>query len=300
MQAMVETLESAGFDVKKFYDTNLKGYRFTIRKNDCFTSALFEYPADTSREYCDARQREFIDYIINKWHDDHCADVDIRPKTYITTAGDQYDKFRKRMLNYTYGKFGTGGDTSGHYFVNLNGLKPEKVELLPADHVRSIFEQAKSAGVLKSTFKKIPEITQEDIDKMLLQPAFDMRDFIQRQLYNAILKGENKMNEAAREYMHRDIAGAQALADAMRNVNRRRLPGIKTVHFSGPVTAVIWEDKTKTLVRCKDGEEPDYEKGLAMAIAKKALGTNKSGSNYYDIFKKWLPKNEENTEEVTE
>lgn len=69
-----------------------------------------------------------------------------------------------------------------------------------------------------------------------------------------------------------------------------KLPGIKTVHFSGPVTAVIWADKTKTIVRANDGEFIDYEKGLAMAIAKKALGTNKSGSNYYDIFKKYLPK----------
>lgn len=80
-----------------------------------------------------------------------------------------------------------------------------------------------------------------------------------------------------------------------------KLPGIKTVHFSGPVTAVIWEDKTKTVVRANDGEFIDYEKGLAMAIAKKALGTNKSGSNYYDIFKKYLPKPEveEEAEEVT-
>lgn len=67
------------------------------------------------------------------------------------------------------------------------------------------------------------------------------------------------------------------------------LPGIKAVHFSGPVTVVIWEDKTKTIVRCKDGDMIDYEKGFAMAIAKKALGTNPSGSNYYDVFKKYLP-----------
>lgn len=85
--------------------------------------------------------------------------------------------------------------------------------------------------------------------------------------------------------------------DAIKNKPNTKLPGIKNVHFSGPCTVVIWEDKTKTIVRCKDGEEPDYEKGLAMAIAKKAFGTNKSGSNYYDIFKKWLS---EDKEEVTE
>lgn len=46
-----------------------------------------------------------------------------------------------------------------------------------------------------------------------------------------------------------------------------------------------------TIVRAEN-EVFDPEKGLAMAICKKALGTNKSESNYYDIFKKWLPKEE--------
>lgn len=78
----------------------------------------------------------------------------------------------------------------------------------------------------------------------------------------------------------------------IKSIPNAKVPSIKTVHFSGPVTVVIWEDMTKTIVRCNN-ENVDYEKGLAMAIAKKALGTNKSGSNYYDIFKKWLPKIEE-------
>ena len=78
----------------------------------------------------------------------------------------------------------------------------------------------------------------------------------------------------------------------IKNAPNTKIPNIKTVHFSGPVTVVIWEDKTKTIVRCNN-ENVDYEKGLAMAIAKKMFGTNKSGSNYYDIFKKWLPKIEE-------
>ena len=61
---------------------------------------------------------------------------------------------------------------------------------------------------------------------------------------------------------------------------------IKDVIFSGPCTIVLWKDGTKTIVRCEN-EFFDKEKGLAMAICKKVLGTNKSGSNYYDVFKKW-------------
>lgn len=63
---------------------------------------------------------------------------------------------------------------------------------------------------------------------------------------------------------------------------------ITKVIFNPPVTIVFWSDGTKTIVKC-DSEVYDEEKGLAMAISKKFLGTNKSGSNYYDIFKKWLP-----------
>lgn len=48
----------------------------------------------------------------------------------------------------------------------------------------------------------------------------------------------------------------------------------------------MWKDGTKTIVRCGENEEYDPEKGLAMAISKKALGNK---GNYYDEFKKWIP-----------
>ena len=111
---------------------------------------------------------------------------------------------------------------------------------------------------------------------------------IQLQLYAALMKGENNMPT-------RNESNIAALAAAFRNIDRafnRKLPDIKNVIFSGPCTIVLWEDGTKTVVRCNN-DVLDPEKGLAMAIAKKAMGTNKSGSNYYDIFKKWLPKAEE-------
>lgn len=68
--------------------------------------------------------------------------------------------------------------------------------------------------------------------------------------------------------------------------------GIKNVYFNEPVTVVLWEDGTKTIVRSGKKDIYDPEKGLAMAIAKKALGNN---GNYYDEFKKWLPKHEVKT-----
>lgn len=103
------------------------------------------------------------------------------------------------------------------------------------------------------------------------------RDNIDALLYGYI-KGSDKSPSANKEtaersyHMHYDI---------------RRC--IKKVKFNPPATIVFWTDNTKTVVKCK-GEDYDPEKGLAMCICKKILGDK---GNYYEVFKKWLPKEEE-------
>lgn len=62
---------------------------------------------------------------------------------------------------------------------------------------------------------------------------------------------------------------------------------IDKVIFNPPATIVFWADGTKTVVKAH-GEEFDREKGLAMAIAKKVLGTG-----YYPEIKKWTKGYEE-------
>lgn len=64
------------------------------------------------------------------------------------------------------------------------------------------------------------------------------------------------------------------------------LPEIKDVMFNGMATIVFWADNTKTVVKAI-GETFDPEKGLAMAIAKKALGNK---GNYFNKIKKWTTK----------
>lgn len=97
-------------------------------------------------------------------------------------------------------------------------------------------------------------------------------------IYDCYIKWLDKSPSANKEtaersyYMHYDI---------------RRF--IKNVKFNPPATIVFWTDNTKTVVKCK-GEDYDPEKGLAMCISKKVLGDK---GNYYEVFKKWLPKEEE-------
>ena len=71
----------------------------------------------------------------------------------------------------------------------------------------------------------------------------------------------------------------------------RLVPRIKNVIFNDPATIVFWSDNTKTVVKAQN-EPFDPEKGLAMAICKKALGNK---YNYYNEIKKWLSKEKNET-----
>lgn len=70
-------------------------------------------------------------------------------------------------------------------------------------------------------------------------------------------------------------------------------PRITKVIFNDPATIVFWADDTKTVVKSDNKERYDPEKGLAMAISKKALGNQ---GNYYNEFRKWIVTEDQNEE----
>lgn len=67
---------------------------------------------------------------------------------------------------------------------------------------------------------------------------------------------------------------------------------IDKVIYNKPATIVIWKDGTKTVVKCREDDKFDKEKGLSMCITKKLLGNN---GRYYEIFKKYCY----NSEDIT-
>ena len=77
---------------------------------------------------------------------------------------------------------------------------------------------------------------------------------------------------------------AKAEAKIISKYNPRSTLPITNVIFAAPATIVFWNDGTKSVVKCEN-EVFDPEKGLAMAIAKRALGNK---GNYYETFKKWV------------
>jgi hypothetical protein len=92
------------------------------------------------------------------------------------------------------------------------------------------------------------------------------------------------------KYCENDIKTTQLMCEIFeRRRNMYRIPKIEKVIFNAPATIVFWADNTKTVVKAEN-EAFDPEKGLAMAISKKALGNK---GNYFNTFTKWLKKYEE-------
>lgn len=102
------------------------------------------------------------------------------------------------------------------------------------------------------------------------------------QMYVSAARANGKSNMDLENYLKYLTSDCKSI-EPLRQIN---LPEIKKVVFNDPATIVFWSDGTKTVVKCGENDEYDPEKGLAMAIAKKALGNQ---GNYYETFKKWLP-----------
>ena len=104
---------------------------------------------------------------------------------------------------------------------------------------------------------------------------------------------EPKLSDLEKDYCQKDVELQMDLYRTILNSTygtkaskTNYIPEIKNVIFNDPATIVFWEDGTKTVVKCQDGDEFDPEKGLAMAIVKKTYGNKGS---YCNQLKKWLP-----------
>jgi hypothetical protein len=93
------------------------------------------------------------------------------------------------------------------------------------------------------------------------------------------------------------VRNEETMVEETTMIHKRKSLGIKNIIFNAPATIVFWDDNTKTVVKCSEGDVFDPEKGVAMAVMKRALGTNETDSNYLDKVKKYLDKYRE--EETT-
>jgi len=54
--------------------------------------------------------------------------------------------------------------------------------------------------------------------------------------------------------------------------------GVEDIIINPPATIIKWDDDTKTIVKCQNGDNYDPEKGIALCFMKKMCG-NKSAYN---------------------
>ena len=101
-------------------------------------------------------------------------------------------------------------------------------------------------------------------------------NFVPRSKSRIYYKSVQEMNQPPAAYLAM-METARGFADDP------TVPEILDVVFNGPATIIFWADGTKTVVKAIY-DEFDPEKGLAMAIAKKALGNK---GNYCNVIKRW-------------
>lgn len=107
-----------------------------------------------------------------------------------------------------------------------------------------------------------------------------IRDYSDRYLFAYPKEEKNKsdlIRDAVYAYSQRNVSITTRFEEGMKM-------DIKNVIYNPPATIVFWRDGSKTVVKCKPGEEFQAHVGLAMCIAKKTYG-----DSFHKVFKKWVP-----------
>ena len=110
----------------------------------------------------------------------------------------------------------------------------------------------------------------------IMRAIYDRCGFMENHLYHKVKANVEMIKRTRQHKVHVHPIESTPLVSC----------GIKSVRFYEPATIVYWEDGSKTVVICQEGDIYDEEKGLAMAIAKKALGNNyAAGGRFKKAFK---------------
>ena len=71
-----------------------------------------------------------------------------------------------------------------------------------------------------------------------------------------------------------------------KSVERITIPAIKRIVYHEPATIVFWQDGTKTVVKCMDGEPFEKYAGFCAALAKKVFGSTSEAKKVAGAKKK--------------
>lgn len=130
-----------------------------------------------------------------------------------------------------------------------------------------MFEQCAKHGFGPDVYVQDIEISQEPCSNDTYTVKFEMC-ISNKQLREIVADARRSFLDSL---YHKPIISAKA----------------KKVIFNAPATIVLWEDGTKTVVKCSDEDEYDEEKGLAMCYCKKMLGDKRYKTDIIKEVKKY-------------
>ena len=126
---------------------------------------------------------------------------------------------------------------------------------------------------------------------------------IERELYSKVTENirlKRELDDLKKEHDTPSAYSGSTFGLVYQECKIRPTFAIDKVLFNPPATIVFWLDGTKTVVKCKEGEEFSEWAGIALCLAKKLYGPN-----FHKIFKTHCsdPKktvNDMTDEEITE
>ena len=281
MNEMNAWFESRGFEVKREWKklSEHKGYyEFTISKDNNHVLGTYVWPED---------QRAFMRRMLKSYETEFGSGNRIVEYEDIITP-EFYDEQRKRaeVVGCCFQVYGYR-NARDSLVLNLiltdtrcNNTYAEDITISPLLDMSNIGNVKRDVErhidklygkVYKDRYPSAIIIS----DKSLQPDTFHIGDF------------------AVKKYIYNDLKNTEEMYKIMWPKTNPYLSTnikISNVIFNDPATIVFWSDGTKTVVKCQDDDIFDPEKGLAMAISKKALGNK---GNYCNELKKWLPKKEE-------
>lgn len=124
------------------------------------------------------------------------------------------------------------------------------------------------------------EIQQTDFDSIITEMVAELSEYREHDQKISLEKAMNRMNSSS-------IYGLDPL---YRYSKTNGLPILNKIIFNGPATIVLWNDGTKTVVKCSDFDVDDPYAAVAQAYMKKIFGSN---NQFKKMVDKWLPEEED-------
>ena len=193
---------------------------------------------------------------------------------YLENRGFTVEKrYIPHSKQYDFTIFKHGIETHGYFEYPVYAKDTPEMDKIQVNFLEGLIKDWESGK------SKIDEYRGRDVD---------VTRNIYRNVVNSIY-GAHSMRHVANTFMGLNEEQKTAVYHLVGKCLSEKpcVPKIDNVIFNNPATIVFWNDGSKTVVKCQEGDKFDPEKGLAMAISKKAMGNNYSS---YNVFKKWLKK----------